>query len=222
MTEAAGSRLELALAYVDAVTDSRASLSHASRVIRDALDEGWGPTELLVEVLPEALYEIGRRWQDGRASVADEHLTTSIVQDTLRELSAALPRAERRGKSVLVAAVDGELHAIGPRILADLLEADGWDVLYLGAATPPAALAQLLEQRNVDAIALSATLSTHLGSLREAVGRVRSGSRPDTYILIGGHACRHLAQPAETIGANACELRADAGVMRLAEFAERR
>ena len=42
----------------------------------------------------------------------------------------------RRGRTALVACAEGELHSLGVRMVADFLDADGWDVLFVGALSP--------------------------------------------------------------------------------------
>jgi MerR family transcriptional regulator, light-induced transcriptional regulator len=204
--------VDLARRYVEAVLSSEVRPGTPTRLIESALAQGWDPATLVVDVLPEALYQIGRKWQDGSVSVAEEHLTTYVVQDTLRELARRLPRSGHSHGSVVVAAVEGELHDLGARVLSDLLEADGWDVLHLGASTPAAALATLVDQRRPDAIALSATLTTNLAALRNAVEHLRAGAGRERFIIVGGQACAHIDDLAEKLGADACELRADRAV----------
>ena len=66
---------------------------------------------------------------------------------------------DRRGRSALVACAEGELHALGGRMVADFLDADGWDVLFVGALSPVERAGQYAAERGVDVVALSASLS---------------------------------------------------------------
>jgi methanogenic corrinoid protein MtbC1 len=197
--------------YAEALLKPGSNPSDARHVIDQALAAGISPLQLYVEVIPEALYEVGRRWERGEISVAEEHLATAAAQAVLRDLSRRLPASARNGKTAVVAAVEGELHELGPRVLADLLESDGWRVLYVGAATPTDALVRLTEERRPDVVALSATLASQLRALADAVARIRAASS-SPFILVGGQACADVPDVATKVGADATETRADRAV----------
>ncbi|MFL7808677.1 MAG: B12-binding domain-containing protein, partial [Anaerolineae bacterium] len=77
---------------------------------------------------------------------------------------------------------------IGVRMVADLFEMAGWDSYYLGANTPGQGVLQALQERQADVLAISATLTMHVGQVRELIERVRAievGRR--TAILVGGY-----------------------------------
>src|SRR5688572_10178495 len=120
--------LRLAHEYAEALLDSDAHPSQAKAVIDRALAAGVSTRTVHVDVIPEALYEVGRRWERAEISVAAEHLATAEAQGVLRDMARRLPAIEPNGRSAIVAAVEGELHELGPRVLADLLIGDGWQV----------------------------------------------------------------------------------------------
>ena len=210
-TARADQAVALVQEYTEALLSPIAIPSNARHVIDRALADGVPPLRLYVDVIPQSLYEVGRRWERGEISVAAEHMATAAAQDVLRDLARHLPSTERNGRTAVVAAIEGELHELGPRVLADLLHADGWDVLYAGAATPTNALVRLTEERRPDVVALSATLSTQLPTLADAVARVRA-TRPSPFILVGGQGCAGIRDAAKRLGADACELRADQAI----------
>jgi len=212
MSSAAEKRREnvdTAREYASALVSSAAHPSDARVVIDRALDAGFTPLRIVVDVIPEALYEVGRLWERGEITVAVEHLATAATQDVLRELARRVPSTTKIGKTVIVAATEGERHELGPRVVADLLIADGWEVLYVGAATPPGALALLARERHPDAVVLSATLRTQLGALEQAVRHVRAEAVSSPFILVGGQATAGVQDVAAKIGADAAGLRAD-------------
>lgn len=103
-------------AFVDAIAahDARG----AERFVLAAVEDGLPASMAYLEVLQPALYEIGRGWELGELSVAQEHLATAIVQSLLATLAARLDErptgsAARgvRGRAV-VACTPGELHSV--------------------------------------------------------------------------------------------------------------
>lgn len=132
------------------------------------------PSRIYFEVVQAALYDIGRRWEQGDVSIAQEHLATRIADVVMVDLAPSLPREEPRGRVAIVACAAHELHDIGSRIVADFLAADGWIVLSLGAMTPSGALAELAAARRADVVALSVTMADHLPDLARASMHLRA------------------------------------------------
>lgn len=207
---------ELSCAYADAVLSSPQPLTAARRVIHDALERGVPPMRLYLDVLPEALHEVGRRWAEGSITPADEHLTTTVTQECMRRLASLMLTQSANGRSVLVAAVEGELHDMGARMAADVLEADGWQVFYTGASTPTDALIRMCMERRPDAVLLAATLDRHGAVLLDALRRLRRECPPGLYILVGGQACGRRDDLSRA-GADSCETTPDGALLRLRE-----
>lgn len=159
----------------------------AYRVAARALGAGLQLPELYQQVIAPAMHEIGTLWETGALTVADEHLSTEL---TNRVLEALRPPPGSRGKTkgrALLAAVEGERHALGLRMTADILEDNGFETLYLGADVPTAALLQAVTVVKPDLVGLGATLSALAPCLEEVSGAVRE-ARPGVELLIGGQA----------------------------------
>jgi MerR family transcriptional regulator, light-induced transcriptional regulator len=144
--------------------------------------------ELYQRVIAPAMYEIGELWQRGALTVADEHLATAL---TNRVLAALRPPPDEvatpdRGRALL-AAVEGEQHALGLRMAADLLEDAGFDTVYLGADVPTEALLQAVRTLSPDLVALTATMPT-LAPRLEAVAAELRQAHPGLGLLVGGQA----------------------------------
>ncbi|MBD0330138.1 MAG: cobalamin B12-binding domain-containing protein [Thermoleophilia bacterium] len=189
----------LAKAYVAAIVAGRPAIARAT--VERAVEEGMPVAEAYVGVLQPALYEIGDLWAAGRVSVAQEHLATATTQVLAARLAARLPRAERGSGTVVVAASEGELHALGTRFVAELLEAAGWTVLELGASTPVLDLVTLVARERPRAVGLSTSLTTNLRAAEEAFARLRA--LPAAPLLAaGGRAYGGDAELARRLGAD--------------------
>lgn len=165
----------------------------AYRVVAEGLGEGMTTPQLYQRVIAPAMHEIGRLWQCGALTVADEHLATALTNRVLAALRrssggslAATGAVAKRGR-VLFAAVEGERHALGLRMAADVLEDAGYEPLYLGADVPTEALLQAVGSLSPDLVALAATLPTLAPRLEAVAGEVRR-AYPDLVLLVGGQA----------------------------------
>jgi methanogenic corrinoid protein MtbC1 len=189
--------LELRERYVDALVAG--DLASAERLIEDS---GTDVRTLYLQVLQPALYEIGRRWEEAEISVAQEHLATATTQSLMARLAERFETdAPRRDRRVLVACAEGELHSIGVRMVADFLDADGWDVLFVGALSPPSAVAELAAAQGVDVVALSASLAQRIPEIARAVAALRALATVPV-IGVGGQAFGGDAEAALRTGAD--------------------
>jgi methanogenic corrinoid protein MtbC1 len=174
----------------------------ALTVVLDAVDRGWNIADLYSDVLQPAMYEIGRLWESNRITVAEEHTATAITQHVLAHLYERLPRpTQLRGRAVITG-VAGELHQVGAHIVADALEADGWDVRFLGTNMPHAGIIKILEEHQPHAVGISATMLFNVASVRRLVDEIRDGTTRPVRIVLGGAAFRMAGHLAAEIGAD--------------------
>jgi methanogenic corrinoid protein MtbC1 len=160
--------------------------------MRLVLDEGLSKGERIVDlqskVIQSAQDELGRMWQQNRVTIAQEHMATAISELTLSALfEHAVPKASL-GKKIVLACVEGEQHDLPARLVADLLDLEGFDVRFLGANVPHDDLVKTIVYERPDVIGLSVTMSFNVPQLRTAVERVRAVT--DKPIFIGGYATR--------------------------------
>ena len=158
----------------------------ASEVLDHGLVAGISAATLIARVVAPAMHAIGNWWADGTLTVADEHLATATCQRALVGLYPSLltnrPRSRER---VLVAGVEGEAHELAPRVVADVLEGRGYDVIYLGPDVPAETLAEALTRHTPELVALSLTMASGAPLLGRSIAAVQS-ARPDVQLLLGG------------------------------------
>lgn len=96
-------------------------------LIHEAADGGVEVAELYLQVFAPVLQEVGRLRQLGEATVGQEHLVMSATELAMAQLYPRTFATPRNGRTIVVAAVGGDLHEVGARMMADLFELDGWD-----------------------------------------------------------------------------------------------
>jgi methanogenic corrinoid protein MtbC1 len=170
-------------AFVEALLGRNSA--RARRVVEEAVAGGAAVPDVYLGVLQPALYEIGHRWAVGELSVAEEHYATAIVQSLLETLSARIRVAPKDGRLAVVGGTPGELHALGARMVADFLEADGWEVINLGAGVPAEDLLELVDAERPDVVGLSTSTAGGLPGIQEVVERL-AALDPRPVIAVGG------------------------------------
>jgi MerR family transcriptional regulator, light-induced transcriptional regulator len=177
----------------------------AWQIIQEALHEGTPPLDIYLDVLQDTLYRVGRLWEGNRITVAQEHMATAITQYVVSMLYNQLVISPvRRGRMVLTG-VPGELHQVGAMIVADVLEADGWDVRFLGTNVPLDGIVASVKEHEADVLGVSVTMPFNIPAARELVQACREGvdERP-LHIIVGGGAWQNAPEAYHEIGAQNC------------------
>ena len=179
--------------------DFRACLTHARERVRVAVDiPGY-----YVRVLQPALVEIGRRWERDELSVAEEHLATGVAGRVMAMLYGKIAKAPKTLGRAVVSCSAGELHEVGARMAADLLELDGWEVTFIGADVPAADLLQLLRGQGPVLLAVSVTMPFNLNLAAELVRSVKGDPElSNIRVAVGGRAVRQLGEEGDLLGAD--------------------
>ena len=140
------------------------------------------------DVLAESQRDVGQRWQRNLITVADEHRATAVTQYVVAALYPEVAAQEPWRGTGLVTGVAGERHQLGPNIVADGLQSDGWDIAFLGTDLPHPAIQSTIESRPWRFVGISATLPANVPAVIDLVERIRRGPAPSVTILAGGPA----------------------------------
>ena len=155
-------------------------------LMEEGIGRGNSVIDLHLRVIQQAQREIGRLWEQNSISIAQEHQATAVSQLALAHLYQQSIRRPAVGKAVLVACVEGELHDVGARICADVLDLHGFGVRFLGANVPTDCLISFVEHTRPDLVALSVTMPVHLPAAHAAIDALRA--RTAVPLAVGGRA----------------------------------
>jgi MerR family transcriptional regulator, light-induced transcriptional regulator len=116
-------------AALDAFDEARAN------AVLDELLAAFSLRGALDGVLLPYLTELGRRWEIGQASIAQEHFATTLLRGRLLALGRnwGVGAGERHA---LLACPPGEHHDLGLIAFGLVLHEQGWRITFLGANTP--------------------------------------------------------------------------------------
>ena len=167
----------------------KALLAHDDRQARaqveDLVGRGARIIDIYTSVIQPALEEIGELWALEEVTAAHEHYATEATARLLTTLAPDRRLAPTRGRLAVVTSSPDELHALGARMVADVLERAGWEVIALGAAAPADALADLVVAECPDLVVLSTATVGRLPGAEEAVALL-DRLHPRPLIAVGG------------------------------------
>lgn len=165
--------------------DRRAALTVANEALRD----GVGIQDLYADVFQASLIQVGRLWETNAITVAQEHMATAVTQYVMAQVfDRIVPPKDIRGTAVLTG-VPGELHQIGAMMIADMLEANGYRVQFLGSNIPIPAIVTAIKDARPDVLGISVTMLFNLQHASRLIESVRALGQP-IQIIIGGAAFR--------------------------------
>jgi MerR family transcriptional regulator, light-induced transcriptional regulator len=141
--------------------------------------------ELYEHLFQPALYRIGSLWEHDQISVANEHMATAIIESLMNELYPRLLTAQRRSLKAVIAFIEGELHQVGGKMVADVFVMNGWDVRYLSTNTPTSELLRMIAVEQPQVVGLSMSTDAHLPLLGKTLDLLQS-RHPKLNLLLGG------------------------------------
>lgn len=143
----------------------RHDLESADRLMGEML-AFYPPEEMTLQIIGPALNGIGEAWEQGRISVADEHLASNYLRHRLLMWMVTGPRPRPVRPAVLACAPD-EWHEGSLLMLGVLLRRQGWPVAYLGQDVPFADLATFVREIRPGAVVLVAMCEDPARSLAD-------------------------------------------------------
>lgn len=115
--------------------------------VLDVLSEAAGRasvTPLLDALVVPELRRLGERWRSDARHIAREHVTSTAMRSWL--VSRLRDITNPAGSPTVVACPDGELHDLGAVMAAVTLAEIGWRPVLLGASTPWASAATVIDE----------------------------------------------------------------------------
>jgi DNA-binding transcriptional MerR regulator len=165
----------------------------AAHAVLDGLLASFTLETVLSGVVLPYLHELGERWQRGEASVAQEHFASNMLRARLLALARGWGRGE--GRIALLACAPGEQHDLPLIAFGLALRARGWRIVFLGADTPVASVAETAERLRPAVVVMSSV--TGRGFRREA-DALSALAREHRLLIAGAGAGGALA---ESLGA---------------------
>lgn len=141
------------------------------------------------QIILPALYSVGNKWADAEISVGEEHTATSICQRVMSEHYGKIIRHVESSKKILVTTSPNELHEVGARMLADILELNGYDITFLSSNSSIKEKLDVIELEDIEFVVISTTIVSNIVKTQEIVSQIRDTFKENSpSIIIGGQA----------------------------------
>ncbi len=152
-----------------------------------ALAEGLSPDTILNQGLISAMSEVGRLFEEGVYFVPEMLIAARAMDKALQILKPYLvAQGVKPIGKVAIGTVKGDLHDIGKKLVAMMLEGSGFEIMDLGIDVPPEKFVEAI-RGGAQVVALSALLTTTMPNMKTIVEAIQqAGLRDRVRIIIGG------------------------------------
>ena len=161
--------------------------SEAGKLARAALAEG-DELSLVEQRLIPALDRVGEGYEKGTLFLPQLLSAAQAAQAVFEAVRTSLAQkggAPVKKGTIVVATVKGDIHDIGKNIVKTILENYGYDIIDLGRDVPPGTVRQVVEERNVRLVGLSALMTTTLPAMEETIHVLKALPQPPV-VFVGG------------------------------------
>src|SRR5579862_2065844 len=133
--------------------------SHA--LISNALESSVSARTLIAGPMATGIAEVGRRFKMDEYFLPEVMMSAKCMHAALGRLKPLIvaEKTEEIG-TVVIGTVQGDLHDIGKKIVAMMLEAAGFTVVDLGVTVTPDAFIAAIREHNPQLVGFSALLTT--------------------------------------------------------------
>jgi corrinoid protein of di/trimethylamine methyltransferase len=168
--------------------DSNTSVNLAHK----ALEQGVLPLDLIQQVIVPTLTKIGQDFQDFVIFLPELMASGDAAEKItgiLEEVMVSAGQSVSSLGTVVIGAVENDIHDIGKNIVSTLLRSHGFKVIDLGRDVAPSAFLDAAQKEKADIIAMSSLMTTTRPSTRSTINLFREVNLRDQYKFIVGGGC---------------------------------
>jgi len=180
--------------------------------VNKALKEKTDPQDVLTNGLIAGMEIVGKRFRSGEMFLPEVLLSAEVMHKGIDILNPLLSKAGRRGVgTVVVGTVEGDIHDIGKKIVALLLEGSGYTVFDLGVDVKGGTFLEAIGKYKPDVLGMSALLTTTMPHMGEVINLLKEKKlRNKVKVIVGGASVNE--EFARSIGADGYAVEAGTGV----------
>ena len=158
----------------------------ADELTKQALEAGISPNTILSDALVAGMKVIGDKFANNEVFIPDILLSARAMTKATEHLKPFFQSGEINQKGTLVVGtVQGDLHDIGKKIVAMVVEGGGWKIIDLGVDVSAEKFADAVRENPGCAVGLSALLTTTMSNMESITKHIKS-EFPETLVIVGG------------------------------------
>ncbi len=177
----------------------------AKKIAEEVIKKGIDPNLAIRKSVIEAANIVGEKFEKGEIFLAELIIVGDILKGVSNIFREAIKQKMENKASylgrVVLATVEGDIHDIGKNLVGAFMEAEGFEVIDLGADVPTEKIIEKVKELKPDILGLSALLSTTMPKQQEVIKELeKAGLRDTVRVIVGG--APTTEEWARTIGAD--------------------
>ena len=137
------------------------------------------------KILRPVMSKIGEDWQNGKLSIATEHVASNVAQTLVKMIMEQVSGSGKK-KKIMICVPVGEEHHIGCDVLETYLTIKGFKVYNMGTSIPTESIIEFLNMKKPDVVLISITIQDNVSAGQRLAKKIREKSKIP--IFIGGYA----------------------------------
>ena len=154
----------------------------------ETLEAGVPALEIIDQGLVPGMSAVGIKFRDGEVFLPELLLSAKTMKTALEIL---LPILRQQGTGfigrVIIGTVSGDLHDIGRKIVASMLQGNGFEVIDLGIDVDPEKFVEVVRDNDVQILGLSALLTSTMPMMEATIKALEKARlRQKVKVMVGG------------------------------------
>ncbi len=155
-------------------------------MVEDAVNKKIKIKDILEQGLIAGMAIIGEKFKNNQVYVPEVLIAARAMNAGMGVLKPLLKGSDVKAKGIVViGTVKGDLHDIGKNLVRMMLEGAGYEVVDLGVNVEPTNFVNTAKEKKANVIAMSALLTTTMGSMKATVDAVKAAGIK-TKTIVGG------------------------------------
>jgi methanogenic corrinoid protein MtbC1 len=174
----------------------------ARQIVTEA-SSGIAPEELTSELYWPVLEMINTLYRSDQLTALAHHYATRLLRALVDQVQARYTQHERRGKRIIMFSGPAESDEMAGQLVADLVEADGYEVFYAGGGIANDEILAEVGEHRPDILLMFASAPSDAPNIRQLIDTIRGiNACPNMQIVVGGGVFNRAPGLAEEIGAD--------------------
>jgi methanogenic corrinoid protein MtbC1 len=171
--------------------------------VESMLQDGVTPEQLTHEAYWPLLEMINTLYRNDQLTNLAHHYATRLLRNLVDQAQAGYTMQPRRNKRIMLFCGETEVDDLAAQIVADLAEADGYDLSFGGGGISWDEILQETSESKPDTLLLFSSSAQDAPNIRVLIDTVREiGACPNMQIVVGGGIFNRAEGLAQEIGAD--------------------
>ena len=173
------------------------------RLVETALDHDISADTIAREVFWPTINNIATLYRQDQMTRLAQQYATRALSGLISQNQDRYEAKPARGRSICMFCGPNELDDLSARLIADLLEADGYEVTYGGGNIADDDIMAEVHERRPDILLMFSSGGADAPGIRQLIDQIRGiNAIPEMQIVVGGGIFNRAAGLAEEIGAD--------------------